>query len=205
VIVLKKPLYIILVTSLIVAIYSASYAQQQKHIDLNIHDVNRLALENNFDIQIYKLDKEISKKELLQAKSVYDTEIDASYKFDEDLLDRSSVLLGSKTTTIEQNAIITKKFPTGTTLSLGMDHARQATDSSSSTLSSYHESTATVSITQPLAKNFLGVIDRNTVKITGLDVENTIYTSLDKIEKELAVTQKAYWNLLLAFEDVALT
>ena len=204
-IMLKKPLYIILITFFIIVIYSASYANEQKHIDLDILDVNRLALENNFDIQIYKLDKKISKKELLKAKSVYDTEIDASYKFDEDMLDRSSVILGSKTTAIEQNATITKKLPTGTILSLGLDHARQATDSSFSTLNPYHESTTTVSITQSLAKNFFGVIDRNTVKITGLDVENTIYTSLDKIEQELASTQKSYWNLLLAFEDVAIT
>jgi len=181
------------------------YAGEQRMLQLDINEVIRLALKNNFDIQIYRLDNSISEKELLKAQDVYNTEIDASFEYDENRLKRSSSISGSRITGITQDFSLTKQLPTGTTLSLGASHAREASDSSFSTFGAYHESEANISVTQALSKNALGIIDRNEVKITKLDVENTAYTSMDKIEKELADTQKAYWNLLLANKELNLT
>jgi len=183
---------------------NATYSQDRDRIALGISDVTKLALENNFDIFIYRLDQRISEKELLKAQSVYDTNLDASYEYDEDRLDKNSIVLGTTTTTITQQGSLSKRLPTGTVLSLDIDHSRRVTDSTSYSINPYHESAATVSITQPLARNFLGIIDRNTIKITGLDVENTGYTSLDKIEYELAGSQEAYWKLVLAHKDLEL-
>jgi outer membrane protein TolC len=184
---------------------NALYAQEQDRIELGISDVTKLALENNFDILIYRLDRRISEKELLKAESVYDTNLDAYYEYDEDRLNKNSVALGTRTTTVAQQGSLSKKLPTGTVLSLDIDHSRRVTDSTSYNINPYHESAAAVSIMQPLARNFLGIIDRNTIKITGLDVENTGYTSLDKIEYELAGSQEAYWKLVLAYKDLELT
>jgi len=188
---------------IIISLFDATaFADSSNEVSIDISDVNRLAIENNFDIQIYKLDKSISEKELLRAESVYNTDLDITYKYNEDRLGRSSVFLGEEIRTNQQTATLTKTLPTGTVLSLGVDHARQASDSAFNTLNPYHESAASVSITQPFGKNLFGIIDRNTVKIAGLDVENTGYTSIDKIERELADTQKAYWNLLLTYSNV---
>jgi outer membrane protein TolC len=180
-------------------------ALAQEHLELDISEVTTLAIENNFDIQIYKLDRSISEKDLLKAQSIYDTSLDTSYKYNENRLDNAFPFTGTRATTVIQEGSLSKKLPTGTILSAGLGHSRQSTNSVFSTINPYHESDASLSITQPLARNFLGIIDRNTVKITGLDVENTGYTSLDKIEKELADSQKAYWRLLLAYKDLRLT
>lgn len=180
-------------------------AQDENKMELGIDRVTKLALKNNFDILIYRLDQRISEKDLLKAESVYDTSLDASYEYDEDRLDNPSVFAPSRTTTITQEVGISKKLPTGTILSLDVDHLRHSSDSAYSLLNPYHESAATISITQPLARNFLGIIDRNTIKITGLNIENTGYISLDKIESELADSQEAYWNLVLAYKDLELT
>ena len=177
----------------------------QEKIELDISQVTDLAMESNFDIQIYKLDQSISEKELLKVQSIYDTELDASYEYDENKLASASTFAGNRTTTVSEGGSLSKRLPTGTILSAGVEHSRQSTDSTYSSINPYNESEASLSITQPLARNFLGIIDRNTVKITGLDVENTGYTSLDKIEKELADSQKAYWRLLLAYKDLQLT
>jgi len=179
--------------------------QVQNRIELDITEVSRMALENNFDIQVYRLDRRISEKELLKAKAVYDTGLDGFYRYNEDRLARSSIIFGERTSDVMQGGTLSKTLPTGTALSLGAEHRRQFTDSAFSSLNPYHESTISVSITQPFGKNALGILDRNTVKIAGLDVDNAVYTSLDKIEAELADTQKAYWNLLLAYKDVELT
>jgi len=179
--------------------------QVQNHIELDIAEVSRMALENNFDIQVYRLDRRISEKELLKARAVYDTGLDGFYRYNEDRLARSSIIFGERTSTVTQGGTLSKTLPTGTALSLGAEHKRQFTDSAFSSLNPYHESTISASIIQPFGKNALGILDRNTVKIAGLDVDNAVYTSLDKIEAELADTQKAYWNLLLAYKDVELT
>lgn len=174
------------------------FAEDEKILNLDINQVTELALENNFDIQIYRLDKSISEKDLLKSQSVYDTILGASYKYDEDRLERSSVIMGRRSTEISQAGSLKKKLPTGTILSLDFDHVRQATDSTFSSLNPHHETSAGISILQPLAKNALGIIDRNTIKITGLDVQSSGYTSLNKIELELAQTQRSYWALVLA-------
>ena len=201
---LRGTIYVCVMIFFLCGHVNAIYAQNQERIELGISDVTKLALENNFDILIYRLDQRISEKELLKAKSVYDTNLDASYEYDEDRLNKNSVILGTTTTTVTQQGSLTKKLPTGTVLTLDIDHSRRVTDSASYNINPYHESAATASITQPLARNFLGIIDRNTIKITGLDVENTGYTSLDKIEYELASSQEAYWKLVLAYKDLEL-
>jgi outer membrane protein TolC len=200
-----KIIYMIFIAACLHLFTLNFFVLAQDRLELDISEVTTLAMENNFDIQIYKLDQSISEKELLKAQSVYDASLDASYIYDENRLDNAFPFSGTSTTTVSQEATLKKKLPTGTVLSAGLGHSRQATNSMFSSINPYHESEALLSVTQPLARNFLGIIDRNTVKITGLDVENTGYTSLDKIEKELADSQKAYWRLLLAYKDLRLT
>ena len=45
-------------------------------------------------------------------------------------------------------------------------------------------------------------MDQHQIKITRIDIENTEYTSLEKIENDLAQVQKAYWDLVLHREKV---
>ena len=201
-----KILILFIIATFISAQTSLPFAgAEESKLFLNIEEVSSLAIKNNFDMQIYKLDASISEKELLKARAIYDTEIDASYKYDENRLKRASTISGTRATNISQEAGISKEFPTGTILEMGFTHEREASNSSFSSYPAYHESGASLSLTQPIGKNAWGLADRNDIKITKLDIENAGYTSLDKIEDELASVQKAYWNLLLANEQLDLT
>lgn len=183
------------------------YAQEASKtiLKLSISELSKLAIENNFDIQIYKLDKSISEKDILKAEAVYDTDLDFNYDYTEDKLNRSSVIFGKRVTTVSQNAGITKQIPSGTVLSLGISHAREVNNSAFSTTNPVHESEIGLSIIQPIAKNAWGILDRYNIKITELDIENTSYTSIDKIENELADTQKAYWDLVFREQQLLVT
>jgi len=204
---MKHIFLLVIVTSIVAcqAGVSLVFAEEQNELSLGIDEISRLALEKNFDIQIYRLDKSISEKDLLIAQSVYDTDLDFSYKYDEDRLARASTLFGNRTSTISQDAALSKTLPTGTVLSLGFSHDREASDSPFSTVNPVHESSTSLSITQPIGENAFGLLDRNTIKITRLGIEDAEYTSLDKIEAELASVQKAYWKLLLANKELELT
>jgi len=171
---------------------------------LDIDRVSRLGLRNNFDIQVFRLDKSISDEEILKARDVYDAVLDVSYEYEEDQLKRASTLLGTRNMSVSEDVSLTKQLPSGTVLSLSGSHSRDASDSTVSTNNPAHELSAGISVTQPLGKNAWGLIDNNDVKITGLDVENTGYTSADKIETELGNIQKAYWNMVLVNHEINL-
>lgn len=187
------------------SIYQSCIAQMQENtILLDAEEVAKIALNNNFDIQIYNLDRLISEEELLKSYSVYDTEITGEYEYDENRLARATTFLGERETAVFQEINLEKELPTGTILSLGTSHEREYTDSVFATLNPYHESTAEISITQPLLKDFLGIQNRNTIKVTALDAENVAYTSVEKIEQMIALSVKAYWRLVLAYHEVGI-
>jgi len=110
--------------------------------------------------------------------------------------------VGTKSLTNEYNLGATKKTSTGTTLTVDLDNERSWTDSSFATTNPAHESKVTLGITQELGKNFFGLNDRGTIKITKIDIENAEYTSLDKIETNLANAQKAYFRIALALKSL---
>ena len=187
----------------ITAIYQPCMAQTQGNtILLNAKEVARIALTNNFDIQIYKLDKSIGEQDLIKSYSVYDTELTGSYDYTEGRLARSSTIFGRRETTVSQDINLEKKLPTGTVLSVGASHEREYSDSLFATLNPYHESTAEISVTQPLLNDFLGIQTRNTIKVAMLDEDDVAYTSAEKIEQTVALAQKAYWRLVFAYNEL---
>jgi len=167
---------------------------------LSLEDVSRLALMNNFDIQLAKFDTYIKRTDQDLAESIFDTVIDAEVKYTNDQQKRTSTILGSKEVTNEYNIGFTKKAPSGTTIGMDFENSRQWTDSSFATTNPAHDSSVKISIEQELGKNFFGIKDRGDIKITKIDIENTEYTSLDNIEETLAQAQKAYWKLVLSRE-----
>lgn len=175
---------------------------QENTILLDAEEVAKVALRNNFDIQIYNLDRLIGEQDLIESYAVYDTELTGEYKYTEDRLARSSAIAGKRETTVYQDMNLEKKLPAGTILSMGLTHERGYTDSVFATLNPHHESTAEISVTQPLAKDFFGIKTRNTIKVAALDSKNVGYTSSEKIEQTIALAQKAYWRLVLAYHEV---
>ncbi|MCF7877260.1 MAG: TolC family protein, partial [Candidatus Omnitrophica bacterium] len=105
-------------------------------------------------------------------------------------------LVGTKKKNITYSADISKKLPSGTTVSLGVKAKKEKTNSTSATINPSYESLAEVSIIQSLGRNFFGLADRADIKITKLDIKNSDFSSLDKIEHSLFEAQKAYLNFL---------
>lgn len=165
----------------------------------SLEEVTKLALDNNFDIQLTKYDAWIARTKKGVAESVYDTVIDMEVKYRNDQSKSTSTLLGTKSVDNDYNLGFSKKTPIGTTLSVDMTNNRNWSDSSAVTLSPSHDSTLELTIEQDLGKNFFGLQDRGEIKITKIDIENSEYSSLEKIEEDIAKVQKAYWDLVLSY------
>jgi len=177
-------------------------AELRKTYQLSLEEATEAALLNNFDIQLTKYDTWIARTDKNVARSIYDTIFEAEVKYRNDQSKKASTLAGTKAIDNDYNVGISKKLPTGTTVSVDMANNRNWTDSAFSTSPLTHDSTLGMTIEQDLGKNFLGLQDRGDVKITLVDIENTEYTSLDKIEQTIAEVQKAYWDLILEIELV---
>jgi outer membrane protein TolC len=169
---------------------------------LSIEEVTHLALENNFDIQIAKFDSYVKRNDLLEALSIFDTLLSAGASYESNQFERSTTILGTKTQTNEYSIGLSKLLPTGTSLSLDLSDRRSFTNSAFAALNTSHEGVIQLSISQALGKNFFGLIDRNKIKITKKDIEDSDWSSLERIENSLADTQKAYWRVVLLTEEL---
>ncbi len=170
---------------------------------LSLDEVTTLALENSLDIQIARFDAHVKRNDLPAALSIFDTYFTAQAGYRENRFKKASALLGSRSIDTSYGIGLSKLLPTGTTVSLDLDHSRASTDVSSVTVNPAHQAVATLTLNQSLGKNFFGLIDRTNIKITKLDIENAEWTSLDRIEEALADVQKAYWKLAYLGEEVA--
>ncbi|MCF7894973.1 MAG: TolC family protein [Candidatus Omnitrophica bacterium] len=167
-----------------------------KEINLSFQLISELALGNSLDVQIARYDAYIKQTELKKAESIFDAFLDLEANYTYDKKDTVSDLVGTNKKNVTYSAGITKKLFTGTTLSLDAESIKEKTNSSSITLNPNYESLAEVSISQELGKNFFGLADRADIKITKLDIENSDFSSLDKIEQSLFAAQEAYLNFL---------
>ncbi len=171
-------------------------------VRLSVDDVTRIALDNNFDIQLAKYDAWIKATDGMKSESIFDTIFNAEVSYREDESARATTFSGTRTVENDYNIGFAKKLPSGTSLNLAMTNARDVTNSTFSTSPVTRESTLELSVVQAMGKNFLGMQDRGTIKLTEIDIENSEFTSLDKLEATVAEVQQAYWDLVLQAERV---
>jgi len=189
---------------IIIGITGVIKAYPQGIIELSLEDVTELALENSLDIQIAKFDAYIKRTSQDKAESIFDTILSAEASYDYDKKMQSSTLAGSYTKEHSFSLGLEKKLPTGTTLSLDATNTKKRTDSIYAALNPYHEAEAEFTVKQSLGKNFFGLADRADIKVTRIDIENSDFTSLDKIEGDLFAVQESYWNFVLKDTELAI-
>lgn len=169
-------------------------------IKLSLLETTRLALANNFDIQLIKYDIWISRTRRGGATSIYDTLLEADINYENDQSKQISTIFGTKSVDNNYNVGLSKHLPTGTTLSVGVLNHRSWTNAPFATSALTHNSAVALSVDQALGRNFFGLRDRGDIRVTQLDIEAARFTSVEKIEAEVARVQKAYWDLVLAIQ-----
>ncbi|MDP8213290.1 MAG: TolC family protein [Candidatus Zapsychrus exili] len=207
----KKNIFIIILLILIISAPAFSYEKKdavslgedsQAVYYVSLDEVSKLALDNNFDIQLSKYDAWIAQTDKGVSESIYDVMFDAEAKYANDQSKPASATAATEVVDNDYNVGLSKKLPTGTTVDIDMTNNRQWTDSSSASSALSHESDLGLTISQELGKNFFGIQDRGDVKVRAIDIENAEYTSLEKIETNLSEVQASYWDLALQIERV---
>ncbi|MGE5280382.1 MAG: TolC family protein, partial [Deltaproteobacteria bacterium] len=173
-------------------------------LSLTLEEATVFALENSLDVQIARFDAHAKQNDLPAALSLFDTYFTAQASYDDNQLKKSTSILGSRALNTDYALGLSKLLPTGTTVGLSLDHSRAYTNSAFASINPAHQALATLTLSQQLGRNFFGLIDRANIRITKLDIENSDWSSLDKIEAALASVQKAYWQLAYLNEELAI-
>jgi len=180
---------IIFIASILFICSSPAIASYEKEevIHLSLAEVIRQTVENNFGIELAQLDAEIGATQLPLQKAIFDT-----------ILKGEAHLVGKGGPEAMPYLGVARNFPTGTIASLtfiDMENLPLGPPPAPVVNSALE-----LSLTQPLLKNRGGLIGRGSVELTRLGIKNINFISQDRIEEIIATTEKAYWNLVFAYE-----
>jgi outer membrane protein len=187
------------------------FSNDMKFLNMTLKDSIILAIHNNYEIKIAKLEPMIKEKDITVEKSKFDPTLKLSGVRDVRETPRSNVLLtGTVGVTSrlddfnEFQSSIEKPIETGATISLDFRlKVRQFLDPQTFT-SLNPNSTATIEakLTQPLLRNAGIFYNRSEIYIARNNKEKSILELKEIAIEVINSVQNAYWDLVMAIEEL---
>jgi outer membrane protein TolC len=177
---------------------AASAVAQKEVRELSLQDCVKLALENNFEVKLAKLDLYVAETQVLYSEAVFDTFLFGNFSYTEDKRQELSVFAPDDDQINVYSFGASKKLPTGTELAATWSDTRNWSNTRFVSKNPAHNAELSLDVRQPVGKNMFGFVDRGTVTLAKLAVENADLETNDRIEGEIAKTIKAYIDLLSA-------
>lgn len=179
-------------------------AEPDKPMALSIEDAIVVALENNRDLRIQQLNPVIAGTFERIERGVYDPEIFADFEYTEETATQTSRATGEQfavdATNTRTIAGLRQDLPSGTTLEAivqqGRDQSNRAPDQRSARVG--------LSITQSLLRGFGPAVNLVNIRQAELDTLASIYELKGFTEALVADTETAYWNYVLAREEISI-
>jgi len=201
---MRKLLLAAAVSLVAISFFSEAPASEKDQVERSLSECLDIGLDNNIDVKIAKIEALIKDQDVLLSESVFDALLIGNVYYTDDQSASNNPLFGSKTMTTEYEMGISKELPTGTEISIDYLDTREWTDRLLTEINPYHKAVLSFSARQPVLKNFLGYVDRKTVKFSKIEAEIAGIESMDRIENAIADIAKAYWRLVFSYQNVAL-
>ncbi len=188
--------------------------QDMQFLQLTLKDSLALALHNNYDITIAKIDPILKEKDITVAKSVFDPILTITGERDVEELPTVNTLTlgltsGFEITEFKRNrntlqATVEKPLETGGTFTLNFNTAPHVFIDPSPFNPLNPQSTASIEakITQPLLKNAGIFYNRSNIYIARNDKKRSIMELKETAIKVINTAQTAYWELVKAIEEL---
>ncbi len=192
-------------------IYPSAAEEENKDIrvrKLSLDDCLKDALINSFEVRLAKLDYMVAETDVLYSQAVFDTLAFGNVSYREDKSQQEYTFIGDDNQINMYGIGFTKELPIGTEIGVSWQDTRNWNNFSNPffiTKNPYHEAVLTFEAKQPVGKNFFGYIDRNTVNVTKMAVENADLGTKERIEIFIAEVAKAYWAVVAAKKRLGTT
>jgi len=173
---------------------------------LTLDDVVRLALQNNLDIAVDRLEPQLAQQRVAQASAAYLPSFSGVFGRNHQVQPPSNLLVnagGTSTDTFNSTLGVGHRLPwAGTSYNVSWAASRQTTNSFFQNFSPNLGSTVQVSFSQPLLRDFAIDSPRQQLIVTRRNKEISDTRFRETVVRTLADVKRAYWNLVSARASV---
>jgi HAE1 family hydrophobic/amphiphilic exporter-1 len=178
-----------------------------KRVMLTLRDSVLMALENNRDVEVERLNVQLNEFDVRAAEGVYDPSLVTSLYYDRRNSPVASILAGGEnggllTDDVAISAAITQRLQKqGGSLQATFNNDRATTQNAFNSINPQYTSTLNLNFTQPLLKN--RVIDpaRRQIKIAKKRLDLSDSQFRQRAIEIISQVQRAYWDLVFARRD----
>lgn len=197
------------VVALVVTIAGAgASAQEREGMPLSIQDAVRLALTQNLDLEIERINPPIAHEQIREAAGAFDPLLGASTtysrqkRFLNSALELSAVEGLVRDTIFTPNASVTGKVITGTQYSLSLSAPVNATDNPQRLFDQSYTPVLTFGLTQPLLRDFGTEVNLVKIRQAEKSERQAILTVETKMLSVIRDVETQYWTVFYSQQNV---
>lgn len=176
-------------------------------VEMSLKSVLLLGLKNNLNIKFASYDPGISETGIQQERGKFDTLFSAQYQKNRSVQQSGSVIGSSSSPVVKQErhnweGALQKKFLTGTQAELKATGEQYLTDTSFQGLKPQYKNELSLSLTQPLLKDFGIGVNETFIKIANLNYRISEYAFRDQVMNVMYQIEAFYWDLYYRIQDL---
>ena len=174
-------------------------------LELSIRNYIDLVLANNTDIQIERLSIELPRNNIMRQYSIFDPTILASFQATRRETPANDALAGAATVSSLNQPLQVRAqslLPTGTTWNFGFNGSKTSNNSAFQLYNPAINTDLAFGFTQPLLRNRGGLVTKLPITVAQSRLRQTGYNIEDRILRIVAQAENAYWDVLLAREQL---
>ncbi|MEP7340493.1 MAG: TolC family protein [Acidobacteriota bacterium] len=178
-----------------------------KRVMLTLRDSVLMALENNRDVEVERLNVQLNEFDVRAAEGVYDPALVTSLYYDRRNTPVASILAGGEnggllTDDVAISAAITQRLQKqGGSLQATFNNDRATTQNTFNSINPLYNSTLNLSFTQPLLKNRTIDPARRQIKLAKKRLDLSDSQFRQRAIEIISQVQRAYWDLVFARRD----
>jgi len=199
---MKQLIGLILIAALI---FAAPLQAEETKLELTLKDCIAQALKENLDLQVQMTSPELAMQNKLLRDAIFIPKLEVELATSESNSPTSDALQGADISTRERFALnlgLSQRLAIGGDLSITLNNSRTKTNSIYSTINPYLSSILTVSLTQPLLKNFGTLATKKDIIIAANDYKKARHQLRQSIIDLVYNVEDAYWNLVYNHQDL---
>jgi outer membrane protein len=176
-------------------------------LTLSVEQAVAMALENNIELSVERLNPTLQDMSIWQVKGAYRPTLGSTVNTNSNMPLPTSLLNGGTRVTNEVanfNASLAQALPWfGSSYTAAFNNSRTNTNSTFATLNPQYISQLTATLTQPLLRNFKIDATRQSLQTSIITREVSDLTLRARIVNTVANTRNAYWDLVYSIRAVA--
>lgn len=173
-----------------------------KRLNLTLREAMLMALENNHDIEVERLNVQMFQADVTAAQGFYDPSLTLSLYYDRRTIPATSIFASGKSDNFVGTGGFNQKIPfAGSSFQATLDNNRATVQNPFNDLNPQITNTMNFTFTQPLWRNRSTDLGRRQIKIAKkrLDISDAQFRQ--RAIEIISQVQRAYWDLVFARRD----